>query len=292
MTNFDKNFIELINNPLILKTFNKQQIFELMAKVQGSNLFFGAGIMTQNKLSAATPFDILGFFFTAEQLRRSLNGEKVVVFIAEQHAFSNELFPEQKIRQQTDLMIDTVNRIISNFNLVNFQIIRTSQLQQEESIKKIFRQELPKMSNQYLQHEVADVIWLNRFHDVKLKLGWAMSSEIIVTGHDERFFDQEIKKFCDQVEFIYLKPGRTFDLTRSRVSPYISVDKETRLLLKKGQNIQQLLESIKETESNDVAKATFRHLCNIVRLHDQIFQPLKFMTMTEKIQWILNKSIN
>lgn len=282
---------QLTNNPLLLNHFSKDEVANLVAKIQGGNLFFGAGVMTHNKLSTAVPFDILGFFFTAEQLRRLFNGHKVFVFIAEQHAFANQLFPEDQIRQQTDRMLATINKIIRNFNLSHFQVIRTSDLQEVASIRKIFRQELPKMDNQYLQHEVADVLWLNKFHNLKLKLGWAMNLEPEATGHDERFFDQEIKKFCTKVEFLHLKPGRTFDKTRSRVSPYISIPEETRLLLQEGQNIQQLLNSVKQTVSHDVIKATFRHLCNIVRLHDQLFEPLKFMTMTEKIQTILNKSI-
>ena len=246
--------------------------------------------MTKDQLSQAVPFDILAFFFTAEQLRKIIKGQKVIVFVADQHAITNNLFPRKQIDQATTKTIELFKKIIINFSLQHFEIVRTMELNKVQSIRDIFAQ-LPNIENQYLKHEVADVIWLQKFHDVGIKLGWSMSKNPRVEGHDERFFDKTIKKFCPTMKFIHLKPGRTFDEPRSRVSPYISVFGETRILLKKGEEVSKKLKLARKNCSPVVFKATQRHLSHIVRLHDQLFEPLKFMSFQEKLQKILDTAI-
>lgn len=281
---------QLDNNPLLLTRFTNHELEKLAQNCAGKNIFFGAGIMTKDQLSQAVPFDILAFFFTAEQLRRAFSSQKVVIFVADQHAITNNLFPKKQINQTTVKTIELFKKIIVNFSLNNFEIVRTIELNKVQSIRDIFAK-LPSIENQYLKHEMADTIWLQKFHHVGIKLGWSMSKSLQVDGHDERFFDQTIKKFCPSINFIHLKPGRTFDKLRPRVSPYISVVGETRILLKKGENIAVKLELTQKNCSPEVFKATQRHLSYIARLHEQLFEPLKFMNFENKLQTILNKAV-
>ena len=279
-----------MNNPLLLTRFKDQELQKMIQSCAGKNIFFGAGVMTQSQLSQEIPFDILAFFFTAKQLKRKLESKKVIIFVADQHALTNNLFPQKQIEKTTKFTISLFQKIIKNFSLDNFEIVRTTQLNEVQNIRDIFAK-LPDFENQYLKHEVADSIWLQKFHQVEIKLGWSMSKTQRVKGHDERFFDQTIKKFCPTMNFIHLKPGRTFDKLRPRVSPYISVADEARVLLKKGENVSKKLELAKNNCHPEVFKATQRHLSHIIRLQEQLFGPLKLMSFEEKLQTILNKAV-
>ncbi|MEN8253173.1 MAG: hypothetical protein ABFQ62_02225 [Patescibacteria group bacterium] len=152
-------------------------------------------------------------------------------------------------------------------------------------------QKLIIIENQYLKHEIADVLWLEKFHSVGLKLGWSMNKQISSEGHDERFFDNKIQEMQAQVSFIHLKPGRTFDENRPRVSPYISVKGEKRILIDPQEDIVSKLSEFRQSCSKPVFTAGTRHLSHITRLHDQLFEPLKFMKLSEKLQIILNKAV-
>lgn len=281
---------QLINNPLLLTRFTDHELKKLAQNCAGKNIFFGTGIMTKDQLSKAVPFDILAFFFTAKQLQQFFKSKKVFILVADQHAISNETFPQKIIQKTTTKTINLFEKIISNFSFTKFKIIRTTDLNQVQDIRDIFSK-LPNIENQYLKHEIADSIWLNKFHQVNLKLGWSMSKSQTIEGHDERFFDQSIKKFCPAINFIHLKPGRTFDKLRLRVSPYISVAGENRILLKKGESVAEKLQLVKNNCPPETFKATQRHLSQIIRLHDQLFEPLKFMNFTEKLQHILDRAI-
>lgn len=278
---------QLINHPLLSIRLTDKEIERIAAQFKGKNIFFGVGLVTQKNISVATPFDILGMFFTAEQLRRLVIGEKIFVFVADQHATTNTQLSQDDIAKRTDETILLFEKIIHNFNLQHITIVRTTHLNSVPEIRKIFAA-LPNFDNDYLKHEVADVCWLQQFHNVGIKLGWSMSSSINIEGHDERFFDQTIKKFCPHVLFLHLVPGRTFDEKRSRVSPYISVEGEKRLVVQRGVKVQDVLNQFKKECSPEIFKATIRHLSQITRLHDDLFGPMKHKTLNEKIQMLIN----
>jgi hypothetical protein len=281
---------QLANNPLLLTQFTETELETVMKSCCGKNIFFGTGIMTSNQLSVDTPFDILGFFFTAEQIARMFNSQKIVVLIADQHATTNKLFPEGKIQELTEKTIQLFKKIKRNFQFKKIEIIRTTTLNSVPEIRAIYAN-LPTMENDYLKHEIADSLWLHEFHNVEIKLGWAMSSSAHVEGHDERFFDTSIKNFCPDMTFFHLKPGRTFDVARQRVSPYISVDGESRILLKEGESVTQKLAQFGATTPIDAFKATKRQLAHIARLHDTLFEPIKFSSLEDRLQHILEKAI-
>lgn len=278
---------QLKNNSLLLTQLTDKEIEHIAVQFQGKNVFFGVGLVTQKSISIATPFDVLGMFFTAEQLRRLVVGEKIFVFVADQHAKTNTQLSQDIVIKRTNETILLFENIIHNFNLQHITIVRTTTLNNVQEIRKIFAA-LPNFDNDYVKHEVADVCWLQQFHNVGIKLGWSMSATTNIEGHDERFFDQTIKKFCPTVLFLHLVPGRTFDEKRSRVSPYISIDGERRLVLQQQIVVQDVLNRFKKECSPEVFKATLRHLSQISRLHDDLFGPTMHKSLTEKLQILMD----
>jgi hypothetical protein len=279
----------LNNNPLVV---NHSITISKKARKKQS-LFFGVGIMTADKLSMAVPFDILGLFFTAEQIRKELKLNKVIVLIADTHAISNKLFSKKQINNQTKKILLIINKIIKNFNLSHFEILLGSNLKQDLRFQKIF-DNLPNFPNQYLKHEVADAIWLSKFQKAKIKLGWTMENNKNIKGHDERFFDQKIQQFCPNISLVHLKAGHTFDKLRSRVSPYISIAEENRILLKKCEDINQKIFKAKKIWSDPNLGGALNHLAKINRLFEKLFEPLGKkgkISLEQKLQIILEKAI-
>ncbi len=278
---------QLINHPLLCTRFTDKEIEQIAVQFKGKNIFFGAGLVTQDQVSVATPFDILSMFFTAEQFRRFTGGKKIFVFIADQHAQTNTHLSQNLVIKRTNETFHLFEKIIHNFHLKHFTLIRTSDLNRVPEIRSIFAK-LPDFHNDYVKHEVADVCWLQKFHNVGIKLGWSMSSSVTIGGHDERFFDQTIHIFCPNVLFVHLEPGRTFDDKRPRVSPYIAIQGEKRLLLQKNTDVRKTIETLKTGCSIEVAKAAIRHLSKITRLHDDLFGPMKHKMLTEKLQILMD----
>lgn len=275
--------------PLLQSIENLDSDLMAQTRTETPNLFLGIGIVTSQHIATGVPIDILGMIFSAELLRRKLNSQKVFVFLADQHALTNEHLDKKLIKIQAAKTLHILSKLIINFDLQHFHLVQCTMLNFVPSIKEIFAQ-LPDIENQYLKHEIADILWLKKFHNVKFKLGWSMSKQSQVEGHDERFFDQTIQQFQSDVSFLHLKPGRTFDENRPRVSPYISLTGEKRILLEPKENATKKLATFKQDCPKPVFVATTRHLSQIVRLHDQLFEPFKFMRFEEKIQAILERA--
>ena len=284
----DKLINLLANTELLQTSFNDEQWLLWAKENQQQNIFFGVGLMTSSSISQAVPFDVLAMFFLAELIRKIVNADKVFVLIADQHAITNKLVPLEEIQKITFETMTTIDAIISAFDLRHFEIIQTTPLNFDERIKTIYRQ-LPPIANDYLKHEIADTIWLNKHHHVGIKLGWAMSNEQAVQGHDERFFDSQISQFSAGVSFIHAKPGRTGSSQRQRVSPYVSIAGEERLLLQKNENAVAKIRRWRQEQTNIAIKPLLRHTSQTIRLHDKLFKPLTFMSLEEKVQTLIEK---
>lgn len=276
----------LENEPLIInwENFNK---FENNNK---GSIFFGIGLMSKDKLSVAMPFDILSFFFVSEILKKSLNLSEVNVIIADNHAISNNLFKKCKIANLADQTFNQISKIVRNFAFKNFNVFKASEIHKLDSFQKILS-DLPEMKNEYLRLEIADTIWLNQNKDLKIKLGWAISTEKKVGGNDERFFDTNIQQMCPDISLVHLQAGRTLDPNRPKASPYLSINKEPRILLLKNENVDQKIKSAISNWSDKSMGGLISHLHDIVRCFEKLQGRLPFSLLAQKIQFIIDKAV-
>jgi hypothetical protein len=277
----------LSNTELLLTSFSTEQWLLWAKENKGKNIFFGIGLMTSSALSEAVPFDVLAMFFLAELIRKIVEAEKVFVLVADQHAITNQLLPLEKIQEITQNTLATIASINQAFDLNHFEVIQTTPLNFDERIKTIYRN-LPNITNDYLKHEIADTLWLQKHHGVGIKLGWAMSTEQAVQGHDERFFDAQIAQFSAEMAFIHAKPGRTGRPERQRVSPYVSVAGEERLLLRPDEDVISKMRRWRSDTTNVAVKPLLRHVSQIIRLHDRLFVPVGQMSLEEKVQTLIS----
>ena len=275
----------LENEPLIINWQNFSQF-----KTGGGSLFFGIGLMSKDKLSVAMPFDILSFFFVSEILKRPLNLSGVNIIIADNHALSNGLFSKSKINDLANQTSNQINKIIRNFALKDFNVFKASEIHSLDSFQKILTN-LPSMENEYLRLEIADTLWLVENKNLKVKLGWAISSEKQVGGNDERFFDKGILKTSPDIQLIHLQAGRTLNPIRPKASPYLSTDGEPRILLVKDENVEQKIKSTIGNWPDKSMGGLISHLHDIVRCFERLQGRLPFNSLGQKIQFIIDKAV-
>ena len=146
--------------------------------------------------------------------------------------------------------------------------------------------------HEYVRREMADMEWYRTKADVRIKMGWIIQATETGMGFDERRFDREYLRFHPgQMSFIYTKPGRTFDTSRPKASPYISVAGEQRLLLAPQVNAAEIFAATNDPKNLGGAK---KHLQSIVRAYESLFGNLGKigeggLTLDDKIQHIIDK---
>jgi hypothetical protein len=259
----------------------------------GGSIYYGTGLTTPNAISVGLPFDVLGMMLTAEKLRKAGEFDKVYHHIADTHAKTNEWIDDEQVDIVAEEAISTLERIKQNLGLDAFEFVRSSSFDTSEEYQALIDTFDSSGEHEYVRREMADMEWYRSHEDVRLKLGWIIQSSETDMGFDERRFDREYLKFHPgQMSFVYTKPGRTFDTSRPKVSPYISVDGERRLVLRPGMNIEELLTG--ETDPN--LGGAKKHLQNIVRLYEGIYGNLgkigkDGVTFESKLQHIVDKCL-
>lgn len=283
-----KSFLQ--NEPLIEAALCSDAI-EALARTDptGTSLFFGIGLCTAKEPAVAIPFDILSFFLVAERLRQFLGMARVVVLIADTHALTNNFMTPDIVHTLTQKSFRILTFIIRNLKLKGFELLIHSDI----SAKKIFTKTLesiPAMNNQYLRHEIADITWLTKHKHIALKLGWTIDSCPVPGGHDERFFDTELLKLAPlPINFLYLKAGRTFDKHRQKVSPYISVAGEPRIIIDPHEDVRGKFSAAHTSWEDDHFGGTRRHVADIVRLFEKLFGQLPSLSLEQKIEHIIKR---
>jgi hypothetical protein len=134
------------------------------------------------------------------------------------------------------------------------------------------------------------MMWFTQTNNVRLKLGWSINNDPIPQGHDERFFDAEIKRVCPDLSlsFLHCKAGKTFDPKRPKTSPYIAIANEPRILLKPDENVLEKIAAAKVACNPELFRGTMSHLGLIVRLFESLFIQIPKKRVEDKIQFIID----
>lgn len=285
-----RTFLE--NEPLVETNGMVTEIQETLFQGTKRSIFYGIGLCTPKELSIGLPFDILEMIFVAERIRRSFNFERIYQHIADTHAKTNQLFNKKTIDQTAKKTKVQLEQIFRNFGFSDFVICTASDFDSTNEYRKIY-DELPKKDHEYIVREIADICWYSLKYNSKLKLGWFINtggdSKI---GNDETLFDRKYNGlFPNSMSFIYLKPGRTFDKSRQRVSPYIFLKNENRLILKKGENVEEKFSKAEIEWGDKYFGGARKHLENIVHAYEKLFGNLLGMSIEEKIQYILDRAV-
>lgn len=281
------------NEPLFVNGDSIREFNLNIIEKNKSNIFIGIGLCTRTDVSDGIPFDILGMILPAERLRNRLNLNRVLIQIADIHAVSNNLLSWREIEAIANNTKTRLTRVLENLKLENFKIFKASENNKNKFIKDIEDQVMKniKATNDYIRNEVLDIEFLRKNFDASIKLSWIIPGEEN-RGTDERLFDNLHKEiFGTDINFLHLKPGHTFDKKHWRVSPYIHVKGQNRILLRKNENVKEKFKSAEKIWKDKALGGARNHLKNIVRCYESLFGNLFNMTLEEKIKFIINQSL-
>ena len=134
------------------------------------------------------------------------------------------------------------------------------------------------------------MVWFTQTNNVRIKLGWSINNDSLPQGHDERFFDAEIKRVSPNLPLLFLhcKAGKTFDPKRPKTSPYIAIANEPRILLRPDENALEKIAAAKVTCNPELFRGTMSHLGLIVRLFESVFIQIPKERTEDKIQFIID----
>lgn len=206
-------------------------------KASGGSIYYGTGLCTRTALSIGLPFDVLILVLVAEYLRRMLGLKSIYHHIADTHALSNSFCTKESVGAISEEYKKLLERIAE---VVGIPLVVRQSSSFDTSLKyRSLLDTIQSEKGEYVERELADILWYRTECSVSLKLGWLIDPGAKRMGFDERLFDTEFLSCCDiNMDFAYTVSGRTFDRERPRVSPYVSVPGETRLLFKKGEDVQ------------------------------------------------------
>src|SRR3990167_4210767 len=154
----EKQQLALTNNPLLVTTpTNEELLFWKDGKT--SSLFTGIGFVTASQVSIGLPLDILGVILTAELIRRTLNINQVILWLADEHALLTQPQCADQIKFQVSAAGRKLTLDVKNLKLTRFVIIQASEIHQKNGFKNIVSN-LENIINPYLKLEIADTIWL------------------------------------------------------------------------------------------------------------------------------------
>lgn len=208
---------------------------EFVMKPEGS-IYFGTGLTTPRAPSVGLPFDILIFLLGAEKLRRQFGMKEIFHHIADTHALTNAFCTREGIAAMAAEYRDVVGRI-ARIAKIPVKVQLSSEFDATPEYEALLAT-VKTDKAEYVKRELADMLWYRKQHDVHLKLGWLVQATESELGFDERLYDREFRAQCDaHMSFAYTVSGRTLDLKRQKVSPYISIGDEHRILLKPGEDV-------------------------------------------------------
>lgn len=258
------------NEPLLHAEATLKMLHPSLFEEGGGGIYFGTGLTTPKSPSIGLPFDVLMFVLVAEKLRRAFSLQKIHHHIADTHALTNT-FTDPMVVKKLALEIREVMQRITRITDFPIEVHLSSEFDQMSAYIALMNQ-IPSDQGEYVQRELADIQWYHRTLGVRLKLGWMIQAGEAEIGFDERLYDEAFRRQCDPtMSFGYIVAGRTLDPRRQKVSPYISIREEQRILLRPDERVREKIETaLPQWNGDRKLGGVFRHLNAIVRLWDRL----------------------
>ena len=282
---------KLVKNEALIETEPSLEMLDAnVVDTEGGSLYYGTGLTTPREISVGLPFDVLGMILTAEKLRRACGFENIYHHIADTHAKTNEWISPEAVDARANQVVNTLHKVKEKLKLDNFFPILSSSFDATSEYKSMVDSFASSEEHEYVRREMADMEYYRAHFGVKIKLGWIIQARETDMGFDERRFDQEFRKLRGNVlSFIYTKPGRTFNPNRPKVSPYIKIASEGRLLLDSSEKVSDILEAgVIMSKGDKHLGGARKHLESIVRLYESLYGKFDKISLEEKLQIIIN----
>ncbi len=257
-----------------------------------SAIYYGTGLTTAKKPSVGIPFDILGLLLLAEDARRQLGWDgPIIQLIADSHALWAGTTTPEEVNRLATMVQTTIQQVAERLGITNVLPLRASAFDHGPDYQQII-QRFAAEPNEYIQREWSDIIYLHEHFQLELKISWTVGGQPKPGGYDERLYDLRFAEVAPDyhMSFLYCKPGRTFDVDRQKVSPYITIEGENRLLLDPSTHVQQAFDRFLTEENRRKLNGTLQHLESIIQLYSRLIEPLPSEApLDQRLQQILRR---
>ena len=246
-----------------------------------TSLYFGIGLCNRHSVSQGLPIDVLSIVLMSERV-----GTDKCILIADTHAKSNG-FDWQEIDRVAKQNQETLYRVCENLALPRWGIVTASSIDQAREYQEILNS--INEENEYVRRELADIEWFRQNKGTRLKAGWSLNGN---RDSSETFFDKKYKElFSDEMSFLYLEPGRTFDPKKPKSIPYFCEDTEARIVLDRAENIEEKFRRAKDCFGEQGVRTYQKFLNHLVRLYDSVIEPTERGPTEYRVQQIVERCL-
>lgn len=289
-----ERIIQMIHGiPIIEAKSSEAGILSSLANdAEGGVLYFGTGLTTSRAMSVGVPFDLLGLLLVADIICRELKLSRVIQLIADTHAKSNIFTNNDEVDAMAALMKNVSTRVANFIGLSQkYTVLKSSEFDQKPEYQEIFNN-IVSDDHEYVRREWSDIEYMRREYRLVLKLSWIVDPKAKKVGFDERLYDLRFRDVVGQnMSFIYVNPGYTFDPNRMKVSPYITILGEHRVIFSPKEDVRKKFMEAENKFGADKLKETRKHLAQIVAMcEDRVGAIANSNTeLEEKVQLIIGK---
>jgi hypothetical protein len=261
----------------LLETRPSIEAMRQSASTAPQAVFMGVGLVAEGGVSEALPVDALGLVLGAEEVRRAIDAETLVVLVADTHALLQGA-ARDAVDASAELYERTLRRVADRCGLTNMHLVRASRLHTQSDYRGVLRSVQCAASaagDPYLVHEVADIAHFVNEHGALVKVGWALKAARNGAKRDERVFDESFRRWVGEGAcFVYTKAGRALDDDRHKAPPYIETDASRRICLQPGEDVAAKLERGQSRISYSTWRGVRKHLNAISRTYSKLVRPL------------------
>lgn len=254
-------------------------------------VFVGLGVCSRGALSVSLPVDVLALLAPAEEVRRALGADRLLVLVADAHAAAAGLCA-RAVRAYSDDVVEKITRAGAALGLRSLEVLHASALHVTPSWRRAFaalERRTASSTSGYFLRQTADVAALQERFGGLMKVGWSLGGGVATTRRDEVAFDRFFRAHVnDHVGFVYGKAGRVLDDTRRKAPPYVTLDRARRVCLEPDEDVSRKLARADRSQTTATvqgARRYYRALCaSVARLSG----PLSG-TVEERLQTLIGR---
>lgn len=253
-------------------------------------VFTGIGLVSGDAVSSAVPLDVMGLLLGAEQVRRTLAADRLVVLVADTHALGNGA-PSALLRLRTHQYVRLLRAVAARCQFTQMQVVRASEWERDadyqDTLQSVLRR-MPADTDAYVSREVADIAYVERVYGSFVKVGWALQRSAHGALRDERLFDRAYERWIGgRGCFVYSKPGRALDDQRQKVSPYVVADRARRICIDAQEDVVEKLRRTRQSVTRSTYRGVCKHLNAVTRTYSELVRPLEG-SVPERAQAMIN----
>ncbi len=271
-----------MESPLLDTRASLKGLNALTGDVRPNAVFLGIGLCAPGRASRGVPLDVLALLLAAEALRARIGAERIVLLLADQHAWAAGLRGAclDGIETRWHLTLERLRSVFPRLDWLSARNLHRESLHRDWCAWLLRRGLGP-----YEAAQVADLMTLTAMRGRLLKVGWTLRSP--EPRGDERYFDRLTEPYSSgHLGFVYGPAGRALRGSQPRVAPYVALDRETRILLEPGEDVATKLGRARQSLSPSEFRATLNHYRRLTYAYRKQVPTLKG-SVTERLQGII-----